>query len=307
MKRALALVLLVASFAWGQEKFRPEQFVEAAFKFLREGALDAASAAFDVAVRKYPKDSEEQRRLIAEAYDVAWVESKLERCARLGKDLDALRQVRALVASNHAEEALRVARDAGDALGQGIALRALGKESEALDALRGGNAEALSVRAEILVALGRFADAARDLEQAGDFFGRALALEQGHDAGAKAAWESALAQGKKRIEVLLDRGAEAKKRLEQAQGIVALERERFALAGSYRELSREYEHASVASDRTKDRAKAVKLAELALQFAAEGKKVLTDEGRDGYGVETARSLGLEAREGELRKRLEGLR
>ncbi len=260
-----------------------------------------------MAVRKYPKDSEEQRRLIAEAYDVAWVESKLERCARLGKDLDALRQVRALVASNHAEEALRVARDAGDALGQGIALRALGKESEALDALRGGNAEALSVRAEILVALGRFADAARDLEQAGDFFGRALALEQGHDAGAKAAWESALAQGKKRIEVLLDRGAEAKKRLEQAQGIVALERERFALAGSYRELSREYEHASVASDRTKDRAKAVKLAELALQFAAEGKKVLTDEGRDGYGVETARSLGLEAREGELRKRLEGLR
>jgi tetratricopeptide (TPR) repeat protein len=307
MRRALPLVLLVAGVAGAQEKLKPEQFVEAAFKFLREGELDAASAAFDISMKKYPKGSAEERRLLAEAYDVAWVQSKLDRCARLAKDLDAVRQVRPLVASKHAEDALKVAQAARDALGQGIALRALGRESDALDVLRGGNADALAERGEILVAMGKFADAARDFEQAGDSFGRALALEEAHDAGAATAWESALVQGKKRLEGLLDRGTDAKKRLEEAQGIVALERQRFELSASYRELSREYEHLSIASDRTKDRAKALKLAELALQFAEESRKLLTDEGRDAYGVETARSLGLDAREGELKKRLEALR
>jgi tetratricopeptide (TPR) repeat protein len=307
MRRALLVVLLLAGVAGGQEKLKPEQFVEAAFKFLREGSLDAASAAFDVSMKKYPKGSEEERRLLAEAYDVAWVQSKLERCARLAKDLDAVRQVRALVASQHADDALKVAQAAREALAQGIALHALGRDNEALDVLRGGNVDALAERAEILVGMGKFVDAARDFEQAGDSFGRALALEEAHDVGAATAWESALAQGKRRLEGLLDRGAEAKKRLEEAQGIVALSRERFALSACYRDLSREYDHVSIASDKTKDRAKALKLGELALQFAEQSRKLLTDEGRDAYGVETARSLGLEAREGELKKRLEGLR
>lgn len=151
--------------------------------------------------------------------------------------------------------------------------------------------------------LGRFADAAKDSETAGDFFGRAAALDRAGAPGADLAWEAARADVRKRLVTLLEKGREANARLQAAQGTVAKERARMAFAETEGDLSREYEHFAVVHEKTKDRAKAAKLLELALQFAQESRRLLTDSGSDRFGEARAQALGLADRESALRERL----
>lgn len=304
----LAVLVVSAASALAQETpkdpKRAEQLIDLGFRYRRDGELSAARAAYDEAARTAPEKSDDRKKVALDAYDVAWVESKFAEAARLVQGVDVLRQVRALVKAGNGKAALEVAQKAKDSLAEGLALRGLGRNDDALAALAKAGAAGLAERADLLASLGRLADAAKDYEAAGQLYNRARALER---AGTAVDWKPVAEEVKKRLEVLLAKGTEGKRSLEVAQGLAAKERARLALADLHDQISREYEHYSVVHEKTNDKAKALKLLELAIQFSEEGRKTLTDSNRDKYGEARVKQLGLLGREEDLQQRARALR
>jgi tetratricopeptide (TPR) repeat protein len=313
MRRAalLALALVAASPAPLRAQDPPadtittEQLVELGFKYRRQGELDAATAAFDQAIAR-SKSAAEKKTIALESYDVACVASRFERAARTARGYDVAMQARALALARRGDDALRVAREGHDAFAEGTVLALLGRNDEALSALARSGERGLAARAELLSKLGRFAEAAKDSEKEGNYFARAVALERAGDPGAAQAWEPARADVKRRLETLIARGSEVKARLQAAQGVIARERARLVLAETEGDLSKEYEHYAIVHSKTGERAKAAKLTQLALEFAQESRRLLTDSGADRYGEACAEALGLAERERALRDRLRDL-
>src|SRR5438552_1791712 len=95
----VALLLAAAGATLAQDKPNPqkaEQLVELGFKYRRDGELAAAGAAYDEAIKLFADKAPERRAAVLDAYDVAWVESKWERAARVVHGVDPVREVRAL-------------------------------------------------------------------------------------------------------------------------------------------------------------------------------------------------------------------
>jgi tetratricopeptide (TPR) repeat protein len=306
---AAVLTLTIAGAAVAQDKPDPAKFLAAAFKLRRDGSFDAAAAFFDEALRVLPQKSDDRRVVGFEAYELALVQGKFEKAAREIRGVDHGEELCALARTpGKADQALKLAREAKDVLAEAKVLKLLGKDDEAQQAFAKLGPSGAIERGELLMKLGRFDEAARTFDQAGEVLRRALALDKMKDPVAGTAMESAKIEQKGRLEGILARAKEAKAKVDApAADSVAKDRNRYALAEVYSKLSDAYDRYSIVHEKTNEKPKAQKLAELALQFANQERQFMTDGGTDKYGVALAKWKKLDERDKRLSDRVAALK
>jgi tetratricopeptide (TPR) repeat protein len=276
-----------------------------AFKYRREGMFDSAAAAYDYLIA-LPIKPEERRQAAFEAYDVATVQSKNDKAARLAHGVDLTKEALAMTRSGRGAQALKLVRDAKDALAEGFVLKLLGSDMEALEAFGRAGAPGAIERGELLIKVGRGHEAVKAFEASGDSFRRARAMEISRES-AGTAWEAAKAEERTTLEGLLSRAKALKAQHEAAPAGYEKERARFALAEHYASLVDSYERFSVILEKTGDRPGAAKVADLTMQFAQTQRSLMTDSGADKFGVGLVKVRELDARDKRLEERRSALR
>lgn len=284
---------------------KADRLVEVALRFRHDGKLDEAAAAFDIAIKTYP-DVPARRQAQVEAHELAVVEGKHDRAARIARGWDLLREAVALAREKKADAALKLAREAKNLLVEGRVLHVLGRDDEALAALEKAGVPGALDRGELLLQKNRPADAAKAFEDAGDPLRRALALERCKDASASVVFAAARVEDQTRVDALRTQEKAAREKQAAAPAGLARERARFALADVEGELSDVCERLSIELERGGDKAKAGEQAQAAAGAAKAQREALTATG-DKYGEALVRMRGLEAREKRLEERAKALK
>jgi hypothetical protein len=309
-RKIAAVLALIAVPALGQEKdakdpVRAEKLVGVAFRFRHDGLFDQSAAAFDAAIQVYP-EGPDRRAAQLDAHELAVVEGKFDRAARIAHGWDLDREAVALARAKKGDAALKLARDAKDALVEGRVLHVLGRDTEALAAFeRAGTPGALD-RGTLLLRLDRPVEAARAFEDAGDSLRRALALERAKDTASTIAFEAAKIEDRTKLGGLLAKEREARAQQKALPPGVLQERARFALADVLDQLADVSERLSIALEKTGEKAKGADFAQGALDSTRAERETLSSNG-DKFGLALAQMRGLEEREKRLGERVKALR
>ncbi len=289
----------------GPDPERAQKYLVAAFKLRHDGKLDQAAVAFDVVISLFP-DGPDKRQAQLEAHELAVLEGKFDRAARIAHGWDRDREAIALARDKKPDLALKVAREANDPLVEGRVLHALGRDAEALVALEKAGRPGALDRGELLMRMGKPIDAARAFEDASDVLRRALALERTKDPAATIAFEAAKVEDRARLDSLIAKEKDARAALAKAAPGIAQDRARYALAEALEQLIDGSERLSISLEKTSEKAKAADLAQAALD-ATRSERDTLGSGGDKYGALLAQERGVDARIKRLEERVKTLR